>query len=101
PAAHLVNWNELVRVARTPECGGNAGIERPADRQVDDPLAKALLRQAIQPFHGSKVLREARLLEFRIGAAQVVAVERAVRPHASGEETAAERAISEGRNLVL
>jgi hypothetical protein len=68
---------------------------------VDHPLAKALLRQLIEPFHGSKVLGEARMLEFRIGAAQVVAVERAVRPHAPGEETAAQGAVAEGRNVVL
>src|ERR1700730_14649322 len=101
PPAHLVDRLQLAGVASPPQGRRDALVEHPADRQIDDALAEALLREPIEPLHGSEILREARLLEFWIGAAQVVAREFAVCPHPAGEETAAQRAIAERRDLVL
>src|SRR3989441_8294559 len=83
------------------QCGGDALIEHPANRQVDHAFVEALLGDLIEPCHGSEILPETRLLKLRIRAAKIVALEFAVRPHPSRQEAAAERAIAEGRELVL
>src|SRR2546430_17172798 len=68
---------------------------------MDHSLVEASLGEWIEPRHGSEILPEPWLLKFRIGAAKVVALEFAVRPHPSGQEAAAECAVAEGRDLVL
>src|SRR5262249_47397962 len=68
---------------------------------MDDMLAEALLRELIEPCHGGEILRESRRLKFRIGAAKIIALEFAVRLHPPGQEPAAERAVAEGRDVVL
>src|SRR5690348_11227359 len=55
--AVVMPWSSIQRIAK-----------------MDDALAKPLLREPIEPLHGSKILREARLLEFWIAAAQIVAL---------------------------
>src|SRR5229473_2270747 len=101
PPAHLVDRLQLVGAARAPQRGADPLIQHPADRQVDDPLAEPSLRKAIEPFHGGQILRKARRLEFWIRAPQIVALEFAILPHPAGEETAAQRAIAQSRDLVL
>src|SRR5262245_40622755 len=88
-------------MARAPQRRGDALIEHPANRQMDDALVEPLLGKLIKPCHGSQILPEARLLKLRISAAKVVAFEFAVRPHPPGQETAAECAVAKGRDLVL
>ena len=68
---------------------------------MDHSLVEALPGELIEPRRGSEILPEAWLLKFRIGAAKVVALEFAVRPHPSGQEAAAECAVAKGRDLVL
>src|SRR5712692_8428825 len=51
--------------------------------------------------HGGEVLREPRGLEFRIGAAQIIAAEAGIRPYPARQEAAAQRAVSERRDLVV
>src|SRR5580704_11393991 len=68
---------------------------------MDDPLAEVLLCEMIEPSDGGEILREAWLLEFWVGAAQIVAIEFGIRPHSTGEKTAAKRTIAEGRDPVL
>src|SRR5713226_7213435 len=85
PAADLVDRLQLTGMARAPQRRGDPLVQHPTDRQVDAPLAEALLREAIEPIHGGKILREAWLLEFWVRAAQVVAVEFGIRPHPAGE----------------
>src|SRR5258708_35419369 len=87
PATYLADWLQLAGVACTPSAVVN--------RQMDHVLA------VVEPGHGGEILRETRLLKFRIGAAKIIAIEFAVRPHAPGQETAAEGAIAQGRDLVL
>src|SRR5262249_7924664 len=84
-----------------PQRGGDALIEHPADRQMDDVLAEALLRELIEPCHGGEILRKPRPLKFWIGTTKIITLEFAVRPHAPGQEPAAVRAVREGRDLVL
>jgi hypothetical protein len=43
-----------------PQGRRDALVEHPADRQMDDALAKTLLREPIEPLHRSKILRECR-----------------------------------------
>jgi hypothetical protein len=43
PATNLADWLQLAGVACTPQRGGDALIEHPADRQMDHVLAEALL----------------------------------------------------------
>src|SRR5437763_11711497 len=88
-------------MARAPERRGDALVKRPADREFDDGLAEALPCETIEPFHGSEILREARLLKLGIAAAQVIALEFAVRAHPAGEQASAQRAIAEGGDAVL
>src|SRR5215470_10583730 len=101
PPADLVHRLQLARVASPPERRGNALVEHPADGEVDDSLVEAPSGKVIEPLHGSKVLAEAWLLEFGIGAAKIVAVERTAGCHAAGQKAAAKRAISERRDFVL
>ena len=68
---------------------------------MDDALVEALLGELVEPRHGSEILPEPWLLKFRIGAAKVVALEFAVRPHPSGQKAPAQRAVTEGRDLVF
>ena len=42
--------------------------EHPSDRQVNDALAEASLRELVKPFHRGKVLRETWLKELGIDA---------------------------------
>src|ERR1700678_443157 len=80
PPAHLVYRLELSRVARPPQRRADSLIQHPTDRELDDSLAEALLRQAIKRVHGGEILREAGLLKFRVRAAQIVAWEYGIRP---------------------
>jgi len=75
PAAHLVDQLQLAGVARAPQRRRDPLIERPANRQMDELPAEAPLGKLVELFHGSEVLAEARLLEFRIGAAKIIALE--------------------------
>ena len=68
---------------------------------MDHALAEALLRKAVELIYGGKILREARLLEFWIRVAQIVAFESGIRPHPARQKPAAQRAIAEGRDFVL
>src|SRR4029077_19826192 len=67
----------------------------------DHPFAEALAGKLIKPFNGSEILRKRRLLELGAGGGQIVTLEFGVGSHATGQEPAAERAITEGRDLVL
>src|SRR5262245_39168183 len=101
PAAHLINWIQLAGVACAPQRRGDALIEHPANRQMDHPFVEALLSELVEPRHGSEILSKPRLLKFRIGAAKVIALKFAVRPHPSRQEAAAECAVAKGRDPVL
>jgi hypothetical protein len=68
---------------------------------MDDALAKALLREVIEPFYRRKILREPWLLKFWVCAAEVIALEFAIGSHSPGEKSPAQRAVAEGRDLVL
>jgi hypothetical protein len=57
-----------------------------------------LLGEHIQRTHGSHVLAEARLAEFRIGLAQVIALEACVLVDLSAQQTAAQRAVGQHRH---
>src|SRR5262249_1183148 len=65
------------------------------------PPVVAVSGELNEPLNGGEILLEARLLKFRIGAAKIVALEFAVRPHPPGQETAAECAVAKDRDLVL
>jgi hypothetical protein len=75
PARHLVDWLQLVGMTCAPQRRGDPLIEHPADRQVNDVLAETFLGETIEPLHGGEILTKSRLLEFRVRAAQVIAVE--------------------------
>src|SRR5712671_1035129 len=69
PATHLVHRLKLTGMASTPQRRGDALIEHPADREMNDVLAEPFLGEPVEPSHGGEVLRELRLLELWIGAA--------------------------------
>src|SRR6202011_5281339 len=52
PAGQLVDRLQLVGMTRAPQRRCYTLIEHPADRQVNDALAEALLSEPIEPFHG-------------------------------------------------
>src|SRR5258706_10286961 len=84
----------------TPKRSGDALVEHPADREMNDTLAEAFPGKLVEPLNSSQVLREAWRLEFRISAAQIVAFKYGIRPHASGKQAPAQRAITERRDGV-
>ena len=88
-------------MARAPKRRGDALIEHPAHREVDDALAIALLRQLIETLHCGEILRKARRLEFGIVAPEVIALELGFGAHAAGQQAAAERAIAERGDAIL
>src|SRR5262245_14414978 len=100
PAADVSGRLQLAGMARAPQSRGDTLVEHPADCQVNDALAEALLGKPVQPLHGGKILPKPRLLEFRIAATKIVAAESRIRPHPTGEETSAEGAIAKSRDLV-
>src|SRR5580704_15133096 len=76
PAHDLTRRRELIGPSRTPQRHAAARpVEHPPQRQVDDPLAEALSRKAIERLDRLQVLGKTRRAEFRIAAAQVVARE--------------------------
>src|SRR5258705_2892145 len=87
-------------MARAPQRDRDALVQHPAHREMDDALAVADLRALIQPLYRVKILREARLLEFRVVPAQIVTAERRVRLHAAGEQPAAERPVAQNGDIV-
>ena len=101
PARHLIDRLQLAGMARAPKRGRDALIEHPADRQLNNMFAEAVLRQLIEPLHGGKILGEPRRLELRVGAAQIVTIECSIWPHPPRQQAPAERAIAERRDLVL
>src|SRR5438128_10514370 len=70
PAAHVGDRRKLAGVARAPQRDRDPVVQHPAPREMDDALAVAVLREQIQPLYGGEILREARLLEFRVALAQ-------------------------------
>jgi hypothetical protein len=48
PPADLVDRLQLAGMASSPKPRGDALVKHPADRQMDDPLAEALLREPIE-----------------------------------------------------
>src|ERR1700732_3063282 len=101
PARHLVDRLQLVGMTRAPQRRCYTLIEHPADRQVNDALAEPFLRESIEPLHGGEILTEPGLPEFGIRAAEVIAVDKRLRPPPPGQQAPAQRAIAEGRNLVF
>src|SRR3981189_3228061 len=101
PANHLVDWLQLTGMTRPPQRCGDALGEHPTDREVNKTLAEALLSEAVKLLHGGYILCEPRLEELRVGAPQIVAIENRVRPHSSGQEASAQRAISQHGNSIL
>ena len=67
-------------MARAPKRRGDALVEHPAHREINHPLAVALLREAIEPLNRSKILSKPRGSEFGVGAAQIVAFKTQYRP---------------------
>src|SRR5262245_48440637 len=100
PAAHRVHRLQLAGMASSPEARRDSLVEHPAQREMDHPLAEALLCEPVEPLHRREVLREPRLPELGISATQVVATELRARPHAPGQEAAAESAVSQHGNPV-
>src|ERR1700674_3612061 len=88
-------------MARAPEGCGDALVEHPADRQMNDALAETLLRQPVELLHGSHILSEPGLDELRVTAPEVVASKNRAGLDASGQQASAQRAISECRTFVF
>jgi hypothetical protein len=88
PANHSVNWLQLIRMTRPPQCCCDSLVEHPANRQVNSALAEAL-RKAIELGHGGEVLCEPMFLELRVSAPQIVAAKNRIRLHASRQEAPA------------
>jgi hypothetical protein len=100
PARHFLDWLQLAGMARTPKRGSDALIEHPADRQLNNVFAETVLRQLVELLHGGKILGEPRVLELRVGAAEIVTIKCSIWPHPPRQQTPAECAISERRDLV-
>jgi hypothetical protein len=81
PASDLVDRLDLGGAPRAPERYADALVEHPTHSEMEDPLAKPRMRQLVQPIHGREILVKPRLLEFRVRAAKIVALECRVRPH--------------------
>src|SRR5205807_238786 len=101
PTRQFVDRLQLIGMTRAPQRRGDALVEYPADRQMNDAFAETILGETIELLHGGEILCEPRLAELRIGAAKIIAVEFAVRSHASGQQPPAQSSVDEGRDLVL
>src|ERR1035437_846433 len=84
----------------SPQCRGDALVEHPADRQVNNALAETLF-DPIELAHGGQILCEPGLAEFRVGAPQIVTIEYRIRPHSSGQQPSTQRSISQHRNSIF
>src|SRR5450631_808804 len=84
PTRHFVNRPQLIGVTRAPQRRCDALIEHPADSQVNDALAKALLSESIEFLHSGQILSEPGFDEFRICASQIVAAKNGIDLHSSG-----------------
>src|SRR6266404_5702536 len=99
PAADRVDRLHLIGTPSSPEGHRDPLVQHPAHGEVDHPLV-ITSGELIQPSHGVQILAEARLLELRIGAAQIVALEGGLTAHAARQESATQGAIAQGCNAV-
>src|SRR5271167_2019449 len=88
-------------MTRAPQCRGDALVEHPTHRQVNDALAEALLGEPVELSDGGHILSKSRLDEFRVSAPEIVTIEHCAWLHSSGQQPTAQRSISEHRNLVF
>src|SRR5271163_1221232 len=58
PASHLVDRLQLTGMTRAPQRRGYTLIEHPADGELDNVLAEALLSELVEPLHRREILRE-------------------------------------------
>src|ERR1700686_4165838 len=89
PASHLADRFELTGMTRAPQRRGYTLIENPADGELNNVLAEALLSELIEPLHRREILRESGLLELWVSAPQIVAGESRIGSHSSGQKTSA------------
>src|ERR1700678_3322523 len=88
-------------MTRAPQCRGDALIEHPADCQVNNALAETLLGDPIELLNGGHILSEPWPDELWVSASQIVAAEDRACLHSSGQQAAAQRAISQRRNVIF
>src|ERR1700722_10765185 len=101
PAGDIVDGPQLIRTPRAPQRRGNALIEHPTNRQVNNALVETLPCKLIKLLHGGHILYEPRLHKFWVSTPQVVAIEDRTRLHSSGQQAAAQRSISECRYFIF
>jgi hypothetical protein len=84
PTRHPVDGFQLAGMPGAPQRRGDTLIEHPAHGELNDVLAETFLSEPAEPLHGREILRESGLLEFWVGASQIVAGESRIGSHSSG-----------------
>src|SRR5208282_2046741 len=102
PAHGLADSRQLIGSTRTPQGDIRiAAIERPTNREMDDPLAVVVVRKSIKCLDRGEILRKPRRLKFRVVLSQVIAGEAAIDGHLPREKPPAKRAVGEHREPML
>src|SRR6188472_1953177 len=101
PAHHFTDRIELVGAPCAPQRRCDALIEHPPHGKVEHAARISLLSELIELLHGVEILPKARLLEFRVVQAEIIAGELRIGPHAARQKPSAQRAIAESRDAVL
>src|SRR5271163_662915 len=93
---------ELLGPARAPERDRRVlPVENPTQSKMDDALSVIGLGEPIEPVDGPKILLKPRRAELWVDLSQVVAGKLRSRCHAAGEETPAQRPVSERGNALV
>src|SRR6056297_464182 len=100
PVKKPVQRIHLIGFSPAPDRDGHTHFEYPADAEVEQRTAEAIAGIFLKAFDGAQILAIAGLGELGVVVAQVVALERCIEGHLSGQQAAAERTVGHQRDLI-